>query len=105
MYLYVCVCTFIYLSNLSIYQSIYSHRDRFRTVVNVYGDCVGVGIVSRLSKKQLSRAVVTNPEEVITPPDSSLIIKGDELSSLERTAVAPETYETSITGYNNESHL
>ena len=70
----------------------------------MYGDCVGVGIVSRFSKKHLSRAVVTNPEEVITPPDSSLIIKSDELSSLERTAVATEE-TSSITGHNNESHL
>ena len=30
-----------------------SHRDRFRTTVNVLGDCYGVGIVQRYSRKQL----------------------------------------------------
>ena len=29
------------------------YSDRFRTVVNVYGDCIGVGIVAHLSRKQL----------------------------------------------------
>ena len=29
------------------------HRDRFRTTVNVLGDCYGVGIVQRYSRKQL----------------------------------------------------
>lgn len=32
----------------------FSFSDRLRTMVNVFGDCVGVGIVSRFSKKQLS---------------------------------------------------
>ena len=36
-----------------LYVLIPFHRDRFRTTVNVLGDCYGVGIVQRYSRKQL----------------------------------------------------
>ena len=32
----------------------FCYRDRLRTTVNVFGDCVGVGIVARHSRKQLA---------------------------------------------------
>ena len=43
------------------------HRDRFRTTVNVFGDCVGVGVISRLSRKQLSAGV---PHQDNATPDT-----------------------------------
>lgn len=45
------------------------HRDRFRTTVNVLGDCFGVGIVQYYSRKDLNKATnngapTTNPQPV-----------------------------------------
>lgn len=45
------------------------YRDRLRTVVNVFGDCVGVGIVSRFSKKQL----MTSPPLSTGPPTNDTV--------------------------------
>lgn len=30
-------------------------RDRFRTTINVWGDCIGAGIVDHLSKKEIEK--------------------------------------------------
>ena len=38
---------------LFLFLFYFFYSDRFRTVVNVYGDCIGVGIVAHLSRKQL----------------------------------------------------
>ena len=46
-YMYICDSMFL------LGFTACSHRDRFRTTVNVLGDCYGVGIVQRYSRKQL----------------------------------------------------
>lgn len=38
-------------------------RGRFRTMVNVWGDCVGVGVVARLSKSDLRALTLAREEE------------------------------------------
>ena len=43
----------------------YLYSDRIRTTVNVFGDCVGVGIVNHMSRKQLER--LTTPTIDHTP--------------------------------------
>ena len=45
--------------------------DRFRTTVNVFGDCVGVGIVTRFSKKQLSNPQTTPPSHQSENPSDN----------------------------------
>lgn len=37
-------------------MSLVIHRDRFRTMINVWGDSVGAGIVAKLSKAKLQQA-------------------------------------------------
>lgn len=62
------------------------HRDRFRTTVNVLGDCYGVGIVQRYSHKQLGPPP---PPVVSQPPKTTPTI-----STAEERAHSP-TYGSS----------
>ena len=48
------------------------YSDRFRTTVNVFGDCVGVGIVTRFSKKQLSKPQTTPPSHQSENPSDKV---------------------------------
>ena len=61
-------------------------RDRFRTTVNVLGDCYGVGIVQRYSRKQLGPP----PPPIVTQPSKTTTT----VSTLEERACSP-TYGSS----------
>ena len=49
-------------------QPFYMYRDRFRTVVNVWGDSLGAAIVEHLSRKELL-AVDYEHERLHSPDD------------------------------------
>ena len=67
-------------------------RDRFRTVVNVAGDCFGAGIVYHFSKKKLAAAdqIYPPPSPPSSPPSPQ---RGTKLSecAVSDSSPVPET--------------
>ncbi|KAH6941667.1 hypothetical protein HPB50_022234 [Hyalomma asiaticum] len=55
---------FLYVQNLEPLNLV---ADRFRTVVNVMGDCVGAAIVHQLSRADLKGAVLNEDDDAVSP--------------------------------------
>ncbi|CAG0905605.1 unnamed protein product, partial [Darwinula stevensoni] len=64
--------------------------DRFRTTINVWGDCLGAAIVAHLSQKELSKtpmpeATTMDPNDIEmggTDPESWDKVNGDKLNTI-----------------------
>lgn len=46
---------FHFLNNIIEQVHVSPNSDRFRTTVNVWGDCIGAGVVQRLCREQLDK--------------------------------------------------
>lgn len=85
--------------------SVTYHRDRCRTTVNVFGDCVGVAVIQRLSSKQLALAPKT--VTVTAPSSSSLsasttasLTKSDKDDKLENS-IAKSSLTSSVSSHSH----
>ena len=65
-----CCMRFLYLNLFPSFNCSYVLwcRDRFRTTINVFGDCVGVGVVSHLMRKQLNAPPPNPPSDMSSTP-------------------------------------
>ena len=75
---------------LSLHGECPWNRDRFRTTINVWGDCLGAAIVAHLSQKELSKTpkpepTTMDPNDIEmggTDPDSWDKVNGDKLNTI-----------------------